>query len=75
MFTSDYNKVFYSQQAFVFRLLKIFCNVHNHIVAFFRRKNLFRLKKKITQLKIELLEILRIFFSMKEKKIIIKREE
>ena len=36
-------------------------------------RNLFRLKKKPKQLKIEYLEILRIFLSMKKKKIIINQ--
>ena len=34
-------------------------------------RNLFRLKKKLKQLKTEYLEILRIYLSMKKKKIII----
>ena len=34
-FFSLYNTFFYTQQAFVFHLLRDFCNVHDHIVTFF----------------------------------------
>ena len=34
-FFSFYNIFFYTQQAFVFHLLRDFCNVHDHIVASF----------------------------------------
>ena len=34
-FSSFYNIFFYTQQAFVFRLLRDFCNVHDHIVTCF----------------------------------------
>ena len=62
MFPSDYNKIFYSQQAFVFQLLKNVCNVHNHIVAFFRRKNLFRLEKENNAIKDNILRDIKNFF-------------
>ena len=52
-FFSFSNIFFYTQQAFVLHILRDFCNVHDHIIAFFRflLKNISIAQKSVEYLK------------------------